>query len=175
MCLKLWFESNWHFCNITESGWFFKSTTQKQSSKLSLPRVYFKKVTVQKPTVELWTVISNQMITYQLPHTWFDQIIDHKLDIYLQKQPSKGVLRKRCSKLFQLYWNNTSAWKKNTSEGLILYLYGKLSTKLIAQAINKNINFMLTKTGQFFSEVTVRKNSKQILSKCELKKLLSRR
>ena len=21
MCLKLWFQSDWYFCNITESGW----------------------------------------------------------------------------------------------------------------------------------------------------------
>ena len=24
LCLKLWFESNWYFCNITESEWFWK-------------------------------------------------------------------------------------------------------------------------------------------------------
>ena len=41
------------------------------------------KVTVQKSTAELWTVISNQMIKYQLPHTRFDQIRDHKHGIYL--------------------------------------------------------------------------------------------
>ena len=22
LCLKLWFESDWYFCNITKSGWF---------------------------------------------------------------------------------------------------------------------------------------------------------
>ena len=22
LCVKLWFESDWYFCNITESGWF---------------------------------------------------------------------------------------------------------------------------------------------------------
>ena len=22
LCLKLWFESDWHICNITESRWF---------------------------------------------------------------------------------------------------------------------------------------------------------
>ena len=22
LCLKLWFESHWYFCNITKSGWF---------------------------------------------------------------------------------------------------------------------------------------------------------
>ena len=32
---------------------------------------------------ELWTVVPNQMIKYQLPHTRFDQVSDHKHDIYL--------------------------------------------------------------------------------------------
>ena len=36
----------------------------------------FEKVTAQKPTAELWTVISNQMIKRQLPHTRLDQISD---------------------------------------------------------------------------------------------------
>ena len=22
LCLKLWFESDWYFCNINKSGWF---------------------------------------------------------------------------------------------------------------------------------------------------------
>ena len=34
--LKLWFEGDWHFCNITESGW---STVQKKSSKQLLSKV----------------------------------------------------------------------------------------------------------------------------------------
>ena len=41
-----------------------KATPLKQSSKQSLPKVQFKKVTVQKSIVELWTVISNQIIKY---------------------------------------------------------------------------------------------------------------
>ena len=40
--LKLWFEKGWHFCNIKESGWFLKSTVQKQSSKQSVPEVSLK-------------------------------------------------------------------------------------------------------------------------------------
>ena len=64
----------------------------------------FEKVAVQKSIEELWTVISN----YQLPHTQFGQINDHKHDIYL---------------------------------------YGKLFTKLLGQAANKNTKFMFTKTG----------------------------
>ena len=62
LCLKFWFESDWHFCNITESRWFLKSTVQKQSLKQSLPKVSLKKVTVPKSIAELWTLISNQLI-----------------------------------------------------------------------------------------------------------------
>ena len=64
--------------------------------------------TVQKSIAELWKVISNQTIKYQLPYMRFDQIIDHKHDIYL---------------------------------------YGMLSTKLLAQAANENTKIMFTKTG----------------------------
>ena len=46
-------------------------------------RSQFEKVTVKKSIAELLTVISNQMIKYQLPHTRFDQINDHEDDIYL--------------------------------------------------------------------------------------------
>ena len=44
---------------------------------------HFEKLTVKKSIAELLTVTSNQMIKYQLPHTRFDQINDHKNDIYL--------------------------------------------------------------------------------------------
>ena len=30
LCLKLWFQSDWYFCNITNSGWFLKATVQKE-------------------------------------------------------------------------------------------------------------------------------------------------
>ena len=40
--------------------------------------------------MEHWTVISDQMIKYYLPLTRFDQISDHKHDIYLYgKLPTK--------------------------------------------------------------------------------------
>ena len=29
-CLKLWFDSNWYFCKITESGWFWKWLSTKE-------------------------------------------------------------------------------------------------------------------------------------------------
>ena len=40
---------------------------------------------------------------------------------------------------------------------------GKLATKLLALAANKNTNFLFTKTGRLVSEMTVWKNSKQRL------------
>ena len=52
-----------------------KATAHKQSSKQS-------KVTVQKSIAEFWTVISNQMIKYQLLHKQFDQVSDHKRDVW---------------------------------------------------------------------------------------------
>ena len=82
---------------------------EKQSFKQSLPKVRLK-TTVKKFTAELWAIISNQMISYQLPNTRLDQTSDHKHDISL---------------------------------------YGKLFTKLLVQAANKNTKFMFTKTGQF--------------------------
>ena len=32
LCLKLWFESDWYFCNITESGCFRKPLSRKKVS-----------------------------------------------------------------------------------------------------------------------------------------------
>ena len=71
----------------------------------------FEKVTVQKPIMELWAGISNQMIKYQLPHTRFNQFSDHQH---------------------------------------VIYLNGKLSTRLLAQTANKSTKFVFTKTGRFF-------------------------
>ena len=89
------------------------------------------KATVQKSIAKLWTVISNQMIKYQLPHTRSDQISGNKYNIYL---------------------------------------YGKLSAKLLAPAANKKIEFVFTKTRRLIrflisivSNVTIQQNSKQTL------------
>ena len=76
-----------------------RATVQIQSSKQSFPKVSLKKYLFQKSSAELWTVFRNQVIKYSLPHMQFDQISDHKHDIYL---------------------------------------HGKLSAKLLAQAANKN-------------------------------------
>ena len=48
--------------------------------------------------MELWTVISNQMIKYQLPHTRFDQISNHKHDIHLYGKLSPKLLEQAASK-----------------------------------------------------------------------------
>ena len=122
--LKVWFESGRHFCSITESGCFIK-----QLSRNKFPNNEFLK--------SVWTLDSYFGLNdfkYQLPHARFDQISDHKHDIYL---------------------------------------YGKLSTKLLTQAANKNTKSWLRKLDgclSTVSEVTVRKNSKQTLPKCMLKK-----
>ena len=80
---------------------------EKQSFKQSLPKVRLK-TAVKKFAAELWAIISNQIISYQLPNTQLDQISDHKHGISL---------------------------------------HGKLFTKLLAQAANKNTKFVFTKTG----------------------------
>ena len=76
-----------------------KATLRKESSKQSLPQVSFEKVTVQKSIEELWNVISNQMIKYQLSHTRFDQISDHKHGIYLHGELSTKLLAQATSKI----------------------------------------------------------------------------
>ena len=58
-----------------------KPPIQKQTFKQCLYQ--FENATIQKSIPELWTVIFNQVIKYQLLHTRFDQIIDYKQDIYL--------------------------------------------------------------------------------------------
>ena len=92
---------------ITLSQDSFESDCLEQSFKQSLPKVSLKKY-VQKFITEFWTVISNQKINYQLPHTCFN----HKHNIYF---------------------------------------YGKLSTKLLAQAASANTKFDFTKTGQLLN------------------------
>ena len=119
-CLKLWFKNEWYFCNITESGWFWKRQPRNK-----VPNNHFLKTVWKSNSPE-----AHCGTKHQFPHTRFHQISDHKHDICL---------------------------------------YGKLSTKLLAQGANKNTNFMFTKTGRllFFSslisEVTVLKNSKQTI------------
>ena len=44
-------------------------------------KLWFEKVTAQKSIAKPWTVISDQMIKYQLPYARFEQISDLKHDI----------------------------------------------------------------------------------------------
>ena len=44
-------------------------------------KLWFEKVIVQKFIAEPWTIISDQMIKYQLPHARFEQISDLKHDM----------------------------------------------------------------------------------------------
>ena len=59
----------------------------------------FEKVTVQS-IEELWAVISNQMIKYHHSHMRFDQICDHKHDIYLYGKLSNKLLAQAGQLLF---------------------------------------------------------------------------
>ena len=65
---------------LSEDG--FKSGCPETKFEIIISSGQFEKVTVQKSIVELWIVISKQMITYRLPHMRFDQISDHKHDIH---------------------------------------------------------------------------------------------
>ena len=71
----------------------FESDCQETKSQTNK-----QKVTVQKSLVELWTVISNRMIKYQLPHTRFDEISDHKHDIYLYRMLFTKLLARASNK-----------------------------------------------------------------------------
>ena len=33
LCLRLWFESDLYFCNVTESGWFWKQLSRDKAPK----------------------------------------------------------------------------------------------------------------------------------------------
>ena len=74
--LKLWFESDWYFCNITESGWFWKwlprnkvpinhflksvwkRTVQKSIAELSTPNSIHHR-NIQALTTEMFKVKNN--------------------------------------------------------------------------------------------------------------------
>ena len=66
----------------------FKRDFPETKFQTITPQSLFEKVTVQKSIAELWTVISDQMIKYQLSHARFDQISDHKHEIYLHGERS---------------------------------------------------------------------------------------
>ena len=95
-----------------------QATVKKQSSKQS----FLLKVTIQK---SIWTAISNQMIKHQLLYTRFDQISDHKHDIYLYgnlstkfllkapKKNTKFMFSKTGQLLFLSMVSEVNAWKNS--------------------------------------------------------------
>ena len=65
LCLNLWFERDWYFLNITESGWFWK-----QLSRNKVPKDHFFKSVWKSnyPEVHCRTLdVYFQVIKYQLP------------------------------------------------------------------------------------------------------------
>ena len=72
LCLKLWFEKDWYFCNITETGWFWK-----RLSGHTVPNNPFQK--------SVWKNDCPEVQCGTLPRTRFDQIRDHKHDINSHK------------------------------------------------------------------------------------------
>ena len=104
-----------------------KATVQKQNSKQSLLEVSLKK-TVQKPNSELWTVISYQMIKYQLPHMRFNRISDNKHDIYLNEKLS--------TKLLALAGNKNTMFMF-TKTGRLLFFEVWFQKKLCRKILNK--------------------------------------
>ena len=101
LCLKLWFESNWYFCNIAESECFWKQPCRNK---------------VQK--------------NHFLKSVWKSNIAEVNC----------RTLDMQGSSLYQI-----SDYKRN------IHLYGKLSTKLLAQTANKYNSFMFTKTGRLLN------------------------
>ena len=56
--------------------------------KINFQTITSSKVTAKKSIVEIWTVISNQMIKHQFPRTWSDQISDNKHNVHLYRELS---------------------------------------------------------------------------------------
>ena len=73
-------------------------------------------MTVQKPIMDLRTVVSNQIINYQFPHMLVDQITDHKHNIYLN--------RKLSAKLLVQTANENTKFKFTKAGQLLLIIYG---------------------------------------------------
>ena len=46
LCLKLWFESNWYFCDFTESGYGFESDYPETKFQIITSQSQYEKVTV---------------------------------------------------------------------------------------------------------------------------------
>ena len=75
---------------LSQNG--FESDCPKTKFQTIASLSQFEKVTVQKSIAVLWTVISNQMVKYQIPDKQLDQISDHKVAIYLYRKLSTKLL-----------------------------------------------------------------------------------
>ena len=53
MCLELWLESDWYFCNITDSGWFWKQLSRNKG-----PTNYLLKSAEKQPHVDVLQVFA---------------------------------------------------------------------------------------------------------------------
>ena len=62
-------------------------------------QIQFEKVTVQKSIAELWTVISNQIIKYQLSHTYFLKLVIIKREVCLYEKLSNKQLAQAAIKI----------------------------------------------------------------------------
>ena len=80
--LKLWFKSDWYSCN-NEWEWFFKVYCPEAKFQTITSQSQFEKSNCLEVHCGIRTVVSNLMIKHQLLHTRFDQICDHRHDIYL--------------------------------------------------------------------------------------------
>ena len=58
LCVKLWFESDWYFCNITESGWFWK-----RLSRNKVPNNHFLKSAQKEPYADVLQGVVKNFVT----------------------------------------------------------------------------------------------------------------
>ena len=76
LCLNLWFESDWYFCNINESGWFWKGLVNVIFALLD---VYFNDMQINK-----WLHLSINIFEIPPSCDFFRRRIDQKN--FLSKQ-----------------------------------------------------------------------------------------
>ena len=58
LCLKLCFESDWYYCNITESGWFWK-----RLSRNKVPNNHFLKSVQKQPYADVLQGVLKKFVT----------------------------------------------------------------------------------------------------------------
>ena len=58
LCLKLWLESDWYFCNFTESGWFWM-----RLSRNKIPNNHFLKSIQKQPYADVLQGVLKNFVT----------------------------------------------------------------------------------------------------------------